>query len=360
MDNCGCVLLIHVRFDLVEAHAERLEGNTAPLCNRLAVPVILSQRFIGDESSPKYKDVEGVIYHYPRVYFKRVVPDDRFVYYRPAKGSSAHDAGTYFGHGRLGLPYPDMLDNNLRFVDIKAFSYFPNSVPLRGVAGIWMETGSGASPQFQAAVRDLSLYDYHRLLIAGGVPLTDVESLPTIDDLYDGSISQLVMAPKDPLRQATSIPDGTGYVWSGGALPNLAESAALQERARADHQRVLRTIAQNVERKGGSWWFNNNIDLFARIGEQTLLIEAKSLTNPLRAVDRMRYGMGQLFDYRVRYEAEVAGAIPVLAFGTPPSRSDAWVANILDANGVAFVALRDNHVLALNPRAQHLAIIERE
>jgi len=73
----------------------------------------------------------------------------------------------------------------------------------------------------------------------------------------------------------------------------------------------------------------------------------------------MRYGMGQLFDYRVRYDAEVAGAVPVLAFGTPPSRGDAWVANILDANGVAFVALLDDRVLALNPRAEHLTIVER-
>jgi len=213
------------------------------------MPVVLSQRFIGDEGTPKYKDVEGVIYHYPRIYFKRVLPDDRFVYYRPAKGSATPDAGTYFGHGRLGLPYPDMLDSNLRFVDIKGFEYFPKRVSLRGVAGVWMETGSATSPQFQASVREISLYDYHRLLIAGGVSLSNVESLPTVDDLYDGSISQLVMAPKDALRRASSIPDGTGYVWNGGALPNLAESAALQERARADHQRVLRTIAKTVDRK---------------------------------------------------------------------------------------------------------------
>jgi len=165
------------------------------------------------------------------------------------------------------------------------------------------------------------------------------------------------MAPKDILRKATVIPDGTGYVWNGSALPNLAESAALQERARADHQRVLQTITKTVDRLGGEWWFNNNIDLFARIGQQKLLIEAKSLVNPDRAVDRMRYGMGQLFDYRVRYEAELAGAKPVLAFGAPPIRGDAWVANILDANGVAFVGLLEGRLRALNRQAENLSIL---
>jgi hypothetical protein len=322
------------------------------------MPVVLSQRFIGETATPKYHDVEGVIYHYPRVYFKRVQADDRFIYYRPSKGTTTSDAGTYFGHGRLGIPFADMFDNNLRFVDVKGFLRFPRLVPARGPNGVWIETGSVESPQFQAAVRDLSLYDYHRILIAGGVPLTDVESLPTVDDIFSGIIGQLVHAPKDVLRKAVAIPDGTGYSWQGGPLPNLAESAALQERARADHQRILRTIATTVERRGGEWWFNNNIDLYARIGEQKLLIEAKSLTNPIRAVDRMRYGMGQLLDYRVRYEAEVAGAAPVLAFGTPPGRSDAWVANILEANGVALVSLLEGHVRALNPRAEALPIID--
>ncbi len=307
---------------------------------------------------PKYRDVEGVIYHYPRVYFNRVLPDDRFVYYRPAKGSTAADAGTYFGHGRLGVPYADIVDSNLRYVDIKGFRRFSQPVALRTGTGDWIETGNSSSPQFQAAVRGISLYDYHRILIAAGLSLTEVERLPTVDDLLDGVVSQLVMAPKDELRKASIIPDGTGYVWKGGALPNLAESAALQERARADHQRVLKAITETVARRGGEWWFNNNIDLFARVGEQKLLIEAKSLANPERAVDRMRYGMGQLFDYRIRYEAETAGAKPVLAFGTPPVRGDAWIANILNGNGVAFVGMMDGKLKALNDSAERLAILD--
>ena len=80
-------------------------------------------------------------------------------------------------------------------------------------------------------MRELSNYDYYRLLIAGGVTLGEIESLPTGDDLIEGLVSPLLLAPKDVLRAAAAIPNGTGYVWHGGPLPNLAESAALQERA---------------------------------------------------------------------------------------------------------------------------------
>jgi len=76
------------------------------------MPVILSQKFIGEEKNPKYRDVKRVIYHYPRIYFSRVLPGGRFIYYRPIKGSTAVDAGTYFGHGQLGVPFTDIANPN--------------------------------------------------------------------------------------------------------------------------------------------------------------------------------------------------------------------------------------------------------
>jgi hypothetical protein len=94
-----------------------------------------------------------------------------------------------------------------------------------------------------------------------------------------------------------------------------------------------------------------------RCGDQKLLIEAKSLTDPKQSVDRMRYGVGQLFDYRVRYRAEVAGADPVLAFGALPDRSTAWIATILEENSVAFVARDAERLVPLNRRAESLEIL---
>jgi hypothetical protein len=90
--------------------------------------------------------------------------------------------------------------------------------------------------------------------------------------------------------------------------PSIYESANLQERARQDHQETLELIRKATARLGGSTFYNNYLDLYLRIGEHRFVVEAKSLNNPQRAVDRMRYGMGQLFDYRIRLAAEISGA----------------------------------------------------
>jgi hypothetical protein len=164
-------------------------------------------------------------------------------------------------------------------------------------------------------------------------------------------------APRDAFREALVIPEGTGYVPSGKALPSVYESAALQERARKDHNATLELIRRLAERRGGRCWYNNNIDLFVRCGDERLLVEAKSLNDTRQSVDRMRYGMGQLFDYRVRYKADVAGAEPVLAFGTPPDRATGWITTILQENGIAFIARDGERLVALNECAKALMLL---
>ena len=120
-----------------------------------------------------------------------------------------------------------------------------------------------------------------------------------------------IKPPTDVLREIFEIPKGTGYVPSGKEPPSIQESANLQERARQDHQDTLELIRKATARLGGSTFYNNYLDLFLRIGDHRFFVEAKSLNNPQRAVDRMRYGMGQLFDYRVRLAAEISGAAGV-------------------------------------------------
>ncbi len=46
-------------------------------------------------------------------------------------------------------------------------------------------------------------------------------------------------------------------------------------------------------------------------------------------VEGPRYGMGQLFDYSVRYRAEIGLAKPVLAFSDNLGPDVAWVSEIL-------------------------------
>ena len=45
------------------------------------MPVILTQHF--SPSDRVYEDAEFSLYHFPRIYFSRVRPYDRFIYYRP-------------------------------------------------------------------------------------------------------------------------------------------------------------------------------------------------------------------------------------------------------------------------------------
>ena len=318
------------------------------------MPVVLSQRtWHGDA---KYLDREGVIYHYPRQYRSRINDFDRFIYYRPAAGAAPEEASTYVGHGVLGVSTEDWARAGYWFVDVAWYEPFARPVALRE-SDVFVETESPTSPQFQSAARPVREAAYYRILIRGGVSAgREFAPITTASVLAVGYAAPMTEPPKDAFREALFIPEGTGYVPSGKALPSIYESAALQERARKDHNATLEQIRRTTARLGGKCWYNNNIDLFVHVGEQKLLVEAKSLTDPRQSVDRMRYGMGQLFDYRVRYKAEVAGAEPVLAFGAIPDRATSWVATILQENGVAFIARDGERLLPLNARAEALLI----
>lgn len=323
------------------------------------MPVVLSQRTWHDD--PKYLDREGVIYHYPRQYRGRINDFDRFIYYRPATGASEEERSTYIGHGVLGISIEDWAKADHYFVDIGWYEPFDHPVPLRqGV--IFVETESATAPQFQSAARPIRETAYYRILMLGGVSAGREFAPPiTTETVLAAGYSPLVVEPpRDALREALTIPEGTGYVPSGKALPSVYESAALQERARKDHNATLELIRRHAEQLGGRCWYNNNIDLFVRCGDQALLVEAKSLNDARQSIDRMRYGMGQLFDYRVRYKAEVAGAQPVLAFGAPPDRATGWITTILQENGIAFIARDHERLVPLNDRAAGLSILAQQ
>jgi hypothetical protein len=319
------------------------------------VPVVLSQRTWHDD--PKYLDREGVIYHYPRQYRGRINDFDRFVYYRPATGASPEERSTYIGHGVLGTSYEDWARSGHYFMNIAWYEPFERPVSLHE-GDVFVETESAASPQFQSAARPIRETAYYRILMMGGVSAgREFEPPVTTESVLSAGYSPLLVEmPRDSFREAIKIPEGTGYVPSGSALPSVYESAALQERARKDHNATLELIRWRAERFGGRCWYNNNIDLFVRYGDQSLLVEAKSLNDVRQSVDRMRYGMGQLFDYRIRYRAEVAGAEPVLAFGAAPDRASGWITTVLQENGIAFVARDRERLVPLNDLAAAIAL----
>jgi hypothetical protein len=316
------------------------------------MPVVLTQHF--SAADRPYEDAEFSLYHFPRVYFSRVEPYDRFVYYRPlGKGQRRADSTNYFGHGILGRVFPDPTRSDHRFVDLIRAAQFPELVSLRDSKGLFFETETTAGPQFQASVRRLSEIAYHRILAAAGVTTKSIEQMPSTESLPLAFSLINANAPTDAFRKIIDIPPGAGYVPSNTTL-NVYESAALQERARADHQDVLKQISALVISSGGTCYYNNNVDLLADFGDRKTLIEAKSLNDLRDAVDRMRYGIGQLADYSFRYRAELQGAQPVLAFGKAPDHATSWIADVLESNSIAFVAVATGAVRPMNDLARSL------
>jgi hypothetical protein len=321
------------------------------------VPIILTQHY--SPLDRVYQDAEYSLYHYPRVYFTRVEAYDRFIYYRPlGKSSQRHDSRHYFGHGVIGPSFADPHRSDHRFAPLVQAQKFPRLVGIRDAQGLFYETEGETAPQFQAAVRRLSETAYHRILAIGGVTAASIDRIPSteaVSAFYAPSTASL--PPRDPFRRIELIPPGAGYIPRQTEL-NVYESAALQERARADHQHVLALIAKHVHDRGGICAYNNNVDLFADFGNSTLLIEAKSVTDVRQAVDRMRYGLGQLADYGFRYKEDLRGARAVLAFGQAPDNQTSWIADVLEENGVGFVAKIGQGLVPLNDLGRQLPLFK--
>ncbi len=311
---------------------------------------------------PGYLDVEGVIYHYPQRYFPLINGYERFLYYRPSRGASANEASSYIGYGTLGEPFTDPDDGTHRFVPIRQYRPFAEPVPYNDPTGRFYESGFTSRTGFTGrSVRRAFPNDYYRVLAAAGIHGDAFVDLADTELIVAAPYSALPRnaPPKQPLQLITQIPPGTGYKPTGKPV-DIAESAALQERARSDHQRTLRILQDLIHQRGGETLYNNNVDLYARVRGHGLLIEAKSIRDPRVVVDRMRYGIGQLADYAIRYRPELGDAERVLAFGAIPPPESSWISTILQESSVAFVALEHDadRILPLNARARALPLFD--
>ncbi len=321
------------------------------------MPVVLSQHYLA--SDRRYQDAEFSLYHYPRVYFGRIEAFDRFIYYRPLGGSERRpDSLHYFGYGRLGQWFPDPARPDHRFVPILSGDRFRRLVPIESPDGTSYETEDHRKPTFVSAVRTISETAYWRIVSEGGIAQRELNELASTESIAASPYPlPFVAAPTDEFRNITSIPPGAGYVPHGDTKLNVYEAAALQERARADHQRVLQAVQRQVLRRGGTTLYNNNVDLLAYVGEQRFLIEAKSLNRPSDAVSRMRYGIGQLADYAYRYEDAVHDAQRVLAFGAAPTADNTWIGMVMERESVAFVCAIGDRIVPMNEHAASLPFV---
>ncbi len=319
------------------------------------MPVVLMQRSWRDD--PKYLDTEFAVYHFPERYFDRIKGGEKFVYYRPTRGAPPGQESTYFGCGELGDVWDDPSSPSHRYVGIRKPIRFAHPIPYVNNLGKMYESRFHSRDTFQGhSIRYIDDLDFHRILDAAGLTGIAFAQAPTIDDVILGRASPLLKPPLDALRKLDVVPAGTGYRPSQGVGPDVGESAALQERARGDHQETLRILKVAIDEKGGSCFYNNNIDLLAKVGNKQLLVEVKSLIDSSATVDRMRYGMGQLFDYSARYRKEIGKTSPVLAFGSSLRNGFAWVSEILQDNGIALIARERDELRPMNELAKELPV----
>jgi hypothetical protein len=237
-------------------------------------------------------DREGLIYHFPAQYLPVVgeAGDRRFLYQRPVREAPPGEAGTYFGHGNLSEPYPDEATAGHYWINILDYQRL-RPVPLRDHSGVYYETGRQEQLMLRGrSIRYVEPMRYFSILAAGQA----YSAIPEPAELQDAGIFAPAGAPVDAFREMLAVPPGTGYVPKGNLPPDPYEAAALHERARGDHQATVKLLMEKISAAGGACFFNNNVDLFARIGERRLLIEVKSLTRQSAAVSRMRYGVGHI------------------------------------------------------------------
>lgn len=324
------------------------------------MPLVLTQHSSEARDLNRYLDREGVIYHFPSQYLGALrrsideLGDRRFIYHRPRRGATGEDAGRYFGYGTLGDPYPDVQNAGRYFVNIYNYERMLPVSRRRGNS-VYYETGTTSVPNLRGrSIRYIEPRAFLAILEAGQAYSATFEP-PT--DVHDSGVFAPGRILQDRFRPMDRVPAGTGYVPHGSDRPDRFETAALHERARSDHQETLQLILEEVHKGGRVGQYNNNVDLFVRLGEDRFLIEAKSLTRPEAAVDRMRYGLGQLMDHSVRYRAELLAAAPVLAFGAPPTQDASWIATILNESNVAFVARAGGWIRGLNDLGKALPFV---
>lgn len=319
------------------------------------MPLVLTQ--LGESAPNKYGDVEGALYHFPERRYLRTVKqsleeygDYRFIYHRPNDHAPEGQAKTYFGHGHILDWFEDDGHPGEYWLTLQ-FTPFARPVPLRTPAGLFFETMSEDQPSFQSSVRYIGSDAYHSIVSAGA----GISFMPGPPSVGSTDYVPSTVAP-DPLRMIESVPLGGGYKPRPGVSLDVAAIAVLQERARADHQAVLNLILERVRDLGGQCHVSNSIDMLVDVGDSRLLVEAKSLVQPNAAIHRMRYGIGQLLDYRNLYKYETSGAIPVLAFGTKPKPEYGRIGDVLEDNRIALIARVDDSIVPGNALGESLPI----
>lgn len=111
--------------------------------------IVLSQKVPPEN----YRDEIGAIYNYPKRYWSRVRPGDRFIYHQPRTRGGGK---SYIGCGAIGSISPDPDDEQLRNAELLDYIPFKRHVPVT-IDGHFLETSMVRPADFRGnAVRHIS------------------------------------------------------------------------------------------------------------------------------------------------------------------------------------------------------------
>ena len=134
------------------------------------MPIVLTTNDVVLNPDHAWNDIEGVQYHYPNQYKKKVRSGEPFVYYRGVhRNSGQRGQAEYFGYGRIGEIRPDPATVGQSrpswFCSIEDYNPFNPPVPAKP-NGVFYEQ----IPQnmWRNGIRDLPQEVYDAILAAAG------------------------------------------------------------------------------------------------------------------------------------------------------------------------------------------------
>lgn len=113
-----------------------------------------------------YADIVGKQYEFPEQYRTYVLPGERFLYYRGARGRARGAVG-YFGQGVVGDVRPSSKPGHL-IAKVEDVLIFGAAVDIRDPAGKYWETGSTRGTNWANGVRRISEDVLQAIAVAAG------------------------------------------------------------------------------------------------------------------------------------------------------------------------------------------------
>lgn len=188
------------------------------------MPLVLVHNDVVANPEHQWDDVEGVHYHYPAKYRRKVQTAEPFVYYRGVhRVGGKRGPAEYVGSGRIGKIWPDPERKNAWYCAVVNYARFPTPVPAK-VDG---QNREDIPPNlWRDGVRVLDPQVYAQIMAEGGGMVPIAGSTPKADQANVTAADDLVLPAE--LAKHQTPKSGHGPNRRAKAIGDWAEQAALK------------------------------------------------------------------------------------------------------------------------------------